>query len=92
MGAEALDPAQHRGAGEPVLAQQLDDRLVERLRAVLVGLADEDPQQLALALDLHMVLPTARPANAATRPSVIIPKTLAAVSSQAESSASRTLS
>ena len=49
VGSEALDPAQDRGAGQPVLAQGLDDRLVQRLVTVVVGLADEDPQQLAVA-------------------------------------------
>jgi hypothetical protein len=63
--AEALDPPQHGGTGEAFLPQHLDDRLIQRLATVLVGLADEDPQQLALALELPSVLPRARPMTAA---------------------------
>ena len=58
MGAEALDAADHGRTGEPLGAHPLDDRLVERLAPCTVGLADEDPQQLALALELHTLLPS----------------------------------
>ena len=51
VGAEALDPAHDGRPGEPCLADALDDRLVERLAVPGVGLADEDPQQLAFSLE-----------------------------------------
>ena len=53
--------------------QRLDDRLVERLATVLVGLADEDLKELPLALKLHSVLPSASPTKAANIPSATIP-------------------
>ena len=90
--AEPLDPPQDRRAGHPFLSEHLDDRLVERLPAVLVGLADEDSQQLALALELHSVLPIARPANAASMPSATIPTEFTRARPTAPSSASLTLS
>ena len=57
-GAVALDPAGDGRAGEALLADALDDRLVERLPVPGVGLADEDPDELAVALEAGH---TARP-------------------------------
>src|SRR6266550_7103533 len=51
--AEALDASEYRGPREALLANALDDRLVERLAVPAVGLAEEDPQKLPFALDLH---------------------------------------
>ena len=39
----------------------LDDRLVQRLPVPRVGLADEEAQQLAFALELHSALPVTTP-------------------------------
>src|SRR5439155_23828513 len=47
--AEARDAAQHRGAGQSLLAKLLEQRLVQGLAVVLVALADEDPHERALA-------------------------------------------
>src|SRR6266516_2768795 len=48
--AEARDAAQHRGAGQSLLAKLLEQRLVQGLAVVLVALADEDPHERALAV------------------------------------------
>src|SRR3954465_1770900 len=48
--AKALDTAEDRRTREALLAQHLDDRLVERLAPMAVRLADEDAKQLALTL------------------------------------------
>src|SRR5262245_16953277 len=51
--AVGLDPAPHRGAGQPELARLLPERLVERPAVVPVGLADEDAKEMSRARDLH---------------------------------------
>ena len=61
VGAESLDAAQNGRTGEAFLANALDDRLVQRLPVPRVGLADEEAQQLAFALELHSALPTTTP-------------------------------
>src|SRR5207245_3051379 len=68
LGTEALDGAQHRRPGDALLAQAPHDGLVQRLAVPRVGLADEDPQQLALALELHTALPTTTPTHTPRRP------------------------
>ena len=60
--AEALDPADHGRARQALLAHAGDDRLVQRTAVPRVGLADEDAEQLALALHPHQIaLPAATP-------------------------------
>jgi hypothetical protein len=61
VGAEPLDAADGRRARQTLRAHALHDRLVERPAVPGVGLADVDPQQLALALDLHTTLPATTP-------------------------------
>ena len=62
VGAEALDPAHDGRARHPALAEERDDRLVERLAVVVVGLADVDPDEQRRALDAHQIArPMARP-------------------------------
>src|SRR5690349_6568821 len=46
-------PAQHRGAGQMHLARLQNDRLIERLVAVPIVLADKDAQQCCLFRYLH---------------------------------------
>src|SRR5579871_4375690 len=58
--AEAHRPAQHGGAGEVQFARFQYDRFIERLRAGLVVLADEDTEQQGLLWDLHGQLPFRR--------------------------------
>src|SRR5207247_1427325 len=50
-GAEPGHPTDHRRAGEPLLAELLEQRLVQRLAVVFVALADEDAPQRALAFE-----------------------------------------
>src|SRR5262249_44116961 len=51
--AVALDSPHHRGPGQPEAPRLLDDDLVQRAAMMLVRFSEEDPQQLALAGDLH---------------------------------------
>src|SRR5262249_56847010 len=53
VGPEALEAAEDRGAGQALLARLLHHRLVERHPLIAVGVADEDPDQDAFALELH---------------------------------------
>ena len=61
IGAETLDAAQDGRAGEALLANALDDCLVQGLAVPRVRLADEEPQELALTLELHSALPVMTP-------------------------------
>jgi hypothetical protein len=42
---EAGDSPHHRGSGDTFVAEELDDRFVQRPTAVAVAFADENPQQ-----------------------------------------------
>ena len=61
VGAEALDAAQHGCTGKTLRPDALDDRLVERLAVPRVRLADEEPQELSFALQLHSARPVTTP-------------------------------
>src|SRR5207245_11753459 len=50
-GAEPGHPTDHRRAGEALLAELLEQHLIERLAVILVALADEDAHQGALAFE-----------------------------------------
>src|SRR5579863_4239867 len=67
--AVAERPTQHGRAGEMQLARLQYDRLVERLAAVLVALAAEDPQQHRILGDLHHPPPEPSNARAPSTPS-----------------------
>src|SRR3989442_11302187 len=58
-GAVPRDPPQHSSAGQPLLAELLEQRLIQRFAVVLVALADENAHQGALALESmrHMCSP-----------------------------------
>ena len=78
VGAEALDAADDGRAGQLPLAQERDDRLVERLAIVVVRLADVDPDEQRRTLDAQQTArPIARPAATATRPMTMDPARLA---------------
>src|SRR6266540_1403971 len=88
--AEALEAADDGRSGKTLLPDALDDRLVERLPVPRVGLADEDPKQLSLALPPHQtVLPSTMPPYSARSPAATLPATFAAASAHAPSSARR---
>src|SRR4051794_11491508 len=92
-GAETLDPADHRRPGQTSIAQQMDDRLVQRPPMPAVGFADVDPGEQALTFDLHeSSLPSVRPTSTATIPITDEPTTLARARAMAPSSARRQLS
>ena len=61
VGTESFDPANDGRACQALRADALDDRLVERLAVPRVRLADEEPEKLPLALELHSVLATTTP-------------------------------
>lgn len=90
---EALDTPDNRRAGDAALAEELDDRVIERPAVPLVRLADVDPGEQARALDLHpTALPNARPTTTATSPRRMLAARLTAASIGAPSSTSRQLS
>ena len=62
----------------PRSRRNVDDRLVERLAVVVVGLADVDPDQQRLSLDAHQIArPMARPASDRHEPETTDPPRLA---------------
>jgi aspartate-semialdehyde dehydrogenase len=76
--AEARVPADDGGAGDPPLAEQVEDRAMERTTAVLIALADIDAGQKPGPLDLHATaLPRSRPTTTTTTPRAIEPKRFA---------------
>ena len=68
--AEALDPAEDRRAGQAALAQERDDRLVERLAVAVVRFADVDPDEQGRPVDARhqSARPSVSPAETATSP------------------------
>src|ERR1043165_3609712 len=91
--AKALHAAQHGRAGELPFAQQLEDRLIERLAVPLVALAQVDAHQQTGSFELHEIaLPSARPPTTAIKPSATEPPRFKAASSHAPSSIMRQLS
>lgn len=75
-----VDPTDHGRSGGTLLAQAAHDDLIERLAVPGVALPDEDSQQLAVPLDLHMTLPTAMPIPTAPMPATTEPATFKAPS------------
>src|SRR3990170_5602329 len=90
---EALDPPKDRGAGQPTVAKEVDDCLVEWTALPRIRLTDVDAGQQACPLDLHAsALPIVKPTNTVTSPSATDPNAFRAASPTAPSSQSRQLS